>query len=451
MKLKLVVASMSVLGLISCPVLAATHAKHRHHVAHRHHVVTSTTDYKAMGALPVQPAPVVETCPLADPLQATLDAMGQNTGRAKPTEDCNKLISFAGGANFDGKWGNRSMGYQGVNNQRLSLNDVYLNIIGNVNDWSKAFASISYGNPSAADPNTKHPLGAYSNVYKVDSLNLEQGFIRFANFDQSPVFAQLGKQFQPFGRYQIHALTRSLAQSLSESLKTSAEVGFVSRTGVNGAVYAFDNSIKERTAAPLASSIQGHTKTVYGAELGFAQPNDQLGYDLGVGYMSNMTGVNDIAQAVSNFNGNRGYNNRVGGIAVFGDMNSGPFTVGAHYVTAIQRFNGNDLLARSNNGVNTRGAKPWAGDVQVGFGFNNMLGLNNWTKTQNVYVGYQASGDAVNISLPKNRWVAGYGVDMWKNANIGLEVTHDTDYSTTNGGSGSSSNTIGVRASVKFG
>ena len=84
MKLKLVVASMSVLGLISSPVFADTQTTdststtttttkkphHRHHhyskkahkpVHHTHHIAQSHEDYKAMGALPQAIVPVVDT------------------------------------------------------------------------------------------------------------------------------------------------------------------------------------------------------------------------------------------------------------------------------------------------------------------------------------------------------------------------------------------------------
>jgi hypothetical protein len=46
---------------------------------------------------------------------------------------------------------------------------------------------------------------------------------------------------------------------------------------------------------------------------------------------------------------------------------------------------------------------------------------------------------------------AGYNIDMWKNTNLGLELDHDTDYSTGHGGTGDSSNLINFRAGVKFG
>jgi len=438
MKLKLVVASMSVLGLVSCPAFADNGMKHKHHHVAKKHQMVSHADYKAMGALPA-----VENC---QPSQnaAVLDVMDQNTGRARPTEDCNKLIAFAGGINFDAHWGNRSSDTQGINRQRISLNDAYLNIFGNVNDWTKAFASLSYGDPSDV---ATGGLGQYSNVYTNSGDNevaLEQGFIRFANFDQYPVFVQLGKQFQDFGRYMIHPIHRTTTQVLSETLRTSAELGFILPIGFHGDVYAFDNPMRERSLSSLSSSTS-HPKTNYGAAIGFDAPSDQLGWGVNVGYLYNMTGVNDVQQAVSeqtNSGSTSGgsYHDRVGALSIDASVNSGPFSLIGDYVTALTSFDSNDLV-----GTGVAGAKPWAGNIKAGYGFNA------FGKDQNAYLGYETTGAAVNVGLPKNRWVVGLGVDMWKNANLSLEVAHDTDYSVSNNGSGNSYNTVGFRAAVMFG
>lgn len=455
MKIKqLVVASMSVLGLISvsCPAFAATHhAKNK--VAKKHHIEVSRTDYKGdyKGALPI---PV---CPITDQYTLTLDAMDQNLGRAKPTENCDKLISLAGGINFDFHWFNRSMGYQGENIQRVSLNDAYLNIYGNVNDWAKAFASLSYNdattNSAVVPPTTTVKNGQYSNVYSNSNLNLEQGFIRFANFNETPFFVQLGKQFQNFGRYKIHPITRTMAQVMTESLQDSAEIGFLTAMGLHGSIYAFDTPLRGRSNVSLGSTI-GHTTTDYGAALGFDHLNDQLGFDLGIGYMYNIVGVNDVAQAVSQYqsgavsNNGGTYDNTVGAGTVYGDIYSGPFYAGLRYVSALKHFSPNDLGNKGTSAVafgTGKGAKPWAGDIKVGYAFAG------WNRNQNVYVGYQASGDAVNIYLPQHRWLVGYGIDVWTNTYIGAEVGFDSDYGTGQGGTGNNSSTLGLRAAVKFG
>lgn len=446
MKLKLVVASMSVLGLVSCPAFAAEGqvVKHKHHHVKKHMVTTHEykgQDYK--GALPV----VVENCQPGQ-YAAVLDVMSQNAGRARPTEDCNKLISFAGGINFDGHWGNRNPLYQGENTRLFSLNDAYLNVFGNVGDWVKAFASLSYGTPSGVAAGSVLANGQYSNVYPNvadNSLTLEQAMVRFANFDESPAFVQLGKQFADFGRYTIHPLHRTMTQSLSETLQTSAELGFIVPGGFHGDVYAFSDQLPERSAAATGFTT-GSIKTNYGAAIGFDMPNEQLGWGVNVGYLYNMIGVGDVQQAVSQTtNGSAttggSYFSRVGALAVDAMINSGPFSLIGDYVTSLQRFNVNDLVSTNT----ARGAKPWAGNIQAAYGYNA------WGKNQNLYVGYETSGDAPNLHLPKSRWVVGLNVDVMKNSLIGVEVGHDTDYSVSNTGTGNSSNTIGVRGSVKFG
>lgn len=466
MKLKLVVASMSVLGLISCPVLADTQTKHKHHhhkkVHHHHH----HANYKEMGELPVQPAPVVQAAPMVDMYSLTLDSMNQNLNRSvHATPDWFQHIAITGGANFDATWGNRSMGFMGENARRLALNDVYLNATAMVNDWAKAFASLSFNNAYPgnnaggtlingidAPVNADYP-GIYSAAYTNNRLNLEQGYMTFGSFNCSPFFVQLGKQFQDFGRYTIHPLTRTLTQVLSESLQTSAKIGFITNMGLHGAIYAFDNS--------LTRSGLGHTQTVYGAALGFDQPSDQLGFDLGVGYMSNMTGVNDVAYAISAFEtiGNSPntagtYNGTVGAMNGYADINAGPFSLGGRYTTSLQKFNPNTLSTQYLNVVGS-GARPWAADVTAAYAFNL------FAKNQNVYVGYQASNNAVNLFIPRTRWLVGYGIDTCKNTSLGVEVHHNNPYSSGNGvnnganlnfsGNSQSSNEVHARASVKFG
>ena len=114
----------------------------------------------------------------------------------------------------------------------------------------------------------------------------------------------------------------------------------------------------------------------------------------------------------------------------------------------MQYFGNNDLNSKGTSVVafgTGSGAKPWAGDIQAGYNFVA------WSKSQNIYLGYQASGDAVNIPLPKSRWIAGYNVSPWKNIGVGIEVGHDKDYSTSKGGTGNSGNTVAARAGVTFG
>ncbi len=471
MKLKLVVSLMSAIGVLSLassPALAAHQTKKHHYKHHKkaavaapHHVA-----YKDMGALPVRP-PVV--CPRMTMNDSILDAMRQSVGRAKPTEDCNKLIAFSGGINTDFAWGNRAQGYTTENVQRISLNDAYLNVNGNVNDWAKAFASLSFNNATSYNGRLG---GLYSAAYSSSrsKINLEQGYITLGNFDVSPFFLDAGKEFQDYGRYEIHPIQRTLTQSLTESLETAVRVGFITN-GFHGSVYTFDN--------PLVRTGEGHTTNIYGASLGYDMICEALGFDLGAGYMSNITGVNDIHSAISSFqaggfttfsgapvvftpnDASGSYGHTVGGIALYADVNSGPFSIGARYTKALQAFSPADLPTVYALGAPfsatppTVGAKPWAADITAGYGFLA------WNLKQNIYAGYQTSRDTESIPLPKSRWIVGYGVEVCNNANLGLQFGHDIAYTQVqqpglqeeveSDSRNTSSNTINARIAVKFG
>lgn len=461
MNLKLVVASMSILGLVTCPVFAATDAKQKytkHHKMMKHRVVHH--DYKEVDAMPVsQPCPQ----PICTITQETMimQGMTQNVNRSIPNPcypDWFKRVQLAGGINVDaGKWGNRNANFMGENYQRLSLNDAYLNLQATVNDWVHAFASISYNTATINDPLQSTPTthvaefdAAYSNNVvsgSQNALQLEQAFATFANFDCSPIFFQIGKQFQDFGRYEIHPITESITQVMSKTLATSAKLGFIA-SGFSGAVFVFDD--------PLPKTGQASRPTNYGISLGYDYPSDQLGFDLGVAYLYNLIGVNDVAYAVNQFNLNNGlgtgYNTRAAGLAAYVDVNSGPFVINARYVTALQRFNVFDLpkngladLAAGVPVVAAQGARPWSAGVQAAYGFD----FSGYA--QNIYVGYQASNEAAGLMVPKNRWLIGYGADILKNTSVAVEWDHDNAYSVGNGGSGNNTNLVTLRAAVKFG
>lgn len=485
MNLKLVVTSMSILGLVSCPVFAAsqsqTQTNHKHHHKyhkvnheekedndnhkHRHHKAHHEEE-ETPDASDVRPMPVVApvTCTV-NQSTVLMQEMTQNMGRALPnpcTPGWFNRIALTGGVNVDvGKWGNRNANYMGENYQRLSLNDAYINVSAIVNDFTTAFASISYNTASINDPLSALPFvdtagvvhagthvaefdAAYSNNVISGSshtLQLEQAFATFANFEVSPIFVQVGKQFQDFGRYEIHPITESLTEVMSKTLATSAKIGFIA-SGFTGSAYVFDD--------PLPKVHQSKRPTNYGAALGFESPGtcNQLGWDVGVGYLYNLIGVNDIAYNVNQYNlalGNGiGYNTRVGGTAVYLDLMPGPFTISARYVTALQRFNIEDL-PKNGDADSTNGAKPWSAGVQVGYGFDML-----WCKPQYLYIGYQASREAAGLLLPKDRWLAGYSIEMWKNTDFGIEWDHDIAYSTSNGGTGNNTNLVSLRAAVKF-
>jgi hypothetical protein len=257
----------------------------------------------------------------------------------------------------------------------------------------------------------------------------------------------LGKQFQDNSRYLIHPITRSMTQVMSETLATSAKLGFM-YNGFNGSASVFDN--------PIVKSNESKKATNYILALGYDQNNDELGFDLGVSYMRDMIGVNDVAYRINQILGIEntvvnitGYRTRVASVSLYGDVNSGPFTLGARYTRALDNFDRLDLpetlnlttLASGNFG----GAKPWAAGIQAGYDFQA------WDRSNNVYLGWQGSHDAVALSLPQHRWLLGWTANVWgDHTTLGIEWDRDSGYSSGRGGSGDTNNLVSVRVGAKF-
>lgn len=462
MKLKLVVASMSLLGLVMSPVAfahtthkAKTHHHHqnkKHHAKHhRHHAMRAQ---KQDFVPPARPEPVTAS----NFQNETLTAMNQNTNRGMPEPEWFNRIGIGGGINVDiGKLGARGNNFTGVNTQRLSINDAYINLTGKINDYAKVFASIDYSNPSEGNPAVQGQLGnayrsaRYAHVYDTNELNLEQAFVTLSNYSNFPFFIQIGKHFADFGEYEIHPQTRSLTQVMSETLATSVGAGFIMENGVRADIYAFDN--------PKSEIGESKKATNFGVTLGYKHDiSDRVNLNLGIGYLDNLLAVNDISEIVSDFNNTAhrgaGYTDSVSGGAVYADLATGPFNLGAQYVAALQRFNVNDLpkdvglQSVGQTGVvpaGATGAKPWAAGLQAGYKFNAM------DRDQNVYVGYQASNEAADLFLPKTRVQLGYGLDLVKNTTLGVEWNHDNGYSVARGGNGKSYNLVSLRTAVRFG
>lgn len=467
LQLNLVASIMGMSVLLSVPAYAEhTKGKHHHHKKHHHAVKHEEMaenhgykDYKDMG--PAQP-PV---CTIS-PYTISMYEMTQNVGRSMPNP-CNpgwfNRIHVSGGVNLDlGKFGNRGTDYMGVNYERFSINDAYLNFSADVNDWVKAFASLSFETATINDPvptNASVSSGdtgiseysaAYANNITSGSssvIQMEQAFVTIGNMNESPLFLQLGKQFQDHSRYMIHPITRSLTQVMSETLATSAKIGFMTN-GFTGSASVFEN--------PIVKTGDSNKATNYILALGYDQNNDELGFDLGISYIRDMIGTNDVAYRVNQFLNVEniftpitGYRSRIAGMALYGDVNSGPFSLAARYTRALDNFNRFDLPDTVNTASilanNFGGAKPWAAGIQAGYGFKAM------DRDNNVYLGWQGSHDAVALSLPQHRWVLGWNANVWgDNTNVGIEWDRDSDYSSSKGGSGDNHNLVSLRLGAKF-
>ena len=345
--------------------------------------------------------------------------------------DWTKYVSVHGGLFVDGVWGSKSQNFAGENSKALSVTNGYMSVEATPNDWTSFDLTANY-----SDASSSYITGSDQTAY------IDQAYATFGNPDRYPLFVQLGRQYAPFGRYDLNPVVKSLGQVLTQTNQTEAQVGFVVPQGLYGSVYTFQNGVQE-------DQTGGTNPYNFGGLVGFKKANDRMSVDLGVGYMSNMTGVQSIQDYItnsgaysSNSRSQTYYDNNVAAMAPYVTFKTGPFGVDLDYVTALDDFDSTTMETQAGEG-----AQPSAFDSKVTYSFNKK------NMDQQVFVGYQRSGEASALDLPQDRYAVGYNVYPWTNVVFGLEIDRDNEYSDDYVGNNSQGETYyiyNLRAGVQF-
>lgn len=425
MKLKSVVASMLALGVASGVALAASSD------------TVSRAEFDAM----------------KDQVTKMESALNQNQGgialNTSTTRDWFNRVTVSGQVAIDAfASSENSYRFQenSSTNSAIDLPMANLFVDAQVNDWVKAHAGIHFHSVSRDGL-----ANVYKATYKDSDTRVDEAYVTLGNFAQSPFYVRAGREFVPFGSYKRFDITPSLTQMLTETRATALQAGFVMANGVNGAVYTFNGTDTDKNA-------HKHRINNFGANLGVANSYDNINYQASVGYLYNMADVNYINSGMISEN----VDHTVDGVSVDASVQSGPFDASAHYVTALRSFSGQDV---NTHGVFTKlapGAKPSAWAVDAGYSFNtagyaSRLGLGYQHSSQANNVGPTVNGVitpsgiplGLNYGLPKERYLAQYSVNVWKNTDLGFQVYHDRDYAKP-AGSDNKATTGVVRLTVNF-
>jgi hypothetical protein len=363
-----------------------------------------------------------------------------------------------------------------MNARRISVNDAYLDLFANPTNWADAFLSLGYSDTNVFNIGLPGGPGGRSGIRKeysgYNSVNrsccpVEQAYITFykptmwpnykskvsADHVHGPFFIRIGKQFSNFGRYHRNPMTRPMTQVMTESLHTQVQVGVNHWRGINASVAAFNSTVKKRSEA--------HTAANWIYSLGYDDHRSAIGFDVGVQYMHNWLGVNDMASLITQFNTSSPalppsplYQTRVSAYSYYADINVGRFDFEGRYVAATSNFfvtnTGfpivpSDLVRSGVNVTPLLKANPWALDLVAAYHFYKH------GKKQRAYFGYGKSNQAVRLSMPRSQFRVGYGIDAWRNVSLAAELVRNCDYKVDNGGTESTSNTVVFRVCTKFG
>lgn len=444
MKLKPLVASLFVLGLVSGSALAAS------------------------GETIVQNAVV-----------------DQNSG-SRLTQVCTdnwfNRVSVGGFGTIQATWGDTDPA--GTFWPTNSSTDLYVNnfnvmVNAVLNSWTKATVNLAYvGYPTHVMVLSKYQSswsGALTNIAgRTDPLtiNLEwaarrsqdhkffadEAYVTFANFCKSPFYFKVGKTYVPFGTYSdpYNFVLTPMTQQLAQSNQTAAVLGFATDMGLYGNVYGFRGNSQ-------ASGDKGGNIRNVGAELGYFSTlgcfdMQEAHYNINAGIIRAMQD-GDFWLDRNKFSTGEPdgimpflfhYSKPVPGVAVHGDLTVGSWNFFANYVQALEnvqivqdvpgwaqqisdRFLGGfDLQGFLDNGVDTifgSNRKIWAADVNAEYAFKT------WCRDSKIGVSYQFGGNADFMArtfhsfYPKNRIQADYKVNILKNVDFDLAYAYNTSFS----------------------
>jgi hypothetical protein len=347
----------------------------------------------------------------------------------------------------------------GVASQNISLNAAELYVDAQVADWVLVHTTFAYD--TNFNDGGSYDVSGTGGATQPQTLFVEEASVTLANFNRSPFWLTAGRQFMLFGSYKHNTINRPLTQFLSESNNVALTLGAVQPVGelnFYGDVYTFQGQ-SPANESPIKQQVQG-----LGANIGVNKNTEALSYNFNAGFIRNMMNNYFLGYAcnplLSPAEGacSAGYNKVVPGLSLHFDASSGPFGFTADYVTALTPFSGADLPSGMNPvSLASPGAKPWAYALESTFNFPSKI--MNKVYDSSVFIGYQQSGDAVNVSsatvlggywMPQYRAALGYSIDLITNVSLRIQYQYDIDYKVAQGGTGLHNNTLLTDLKVFF-
>jgi len=277
----------------------------------------------------------------------------------------------------------------------------------------------------------KWATGLISFIYEEGATDFEvdEAKITLGNTELSPVYFSLGQMYLPFGNYESHMVSDPLTLEIGEIREQAALIG-VEMNGVYATVYGFNGFTEDSAAEDLIDN--------YGFNVGFAQETDQHSFDIGVGYINDISDSYGLIRALD-ATSLVAHEGGVSGLAAYLLLKMGGVSFIAEYVTALDQFKASHLAF---NGV---GAEPKAWNVELGYTLP-IVG-----KEATFAVGYQGLEEAgLALNLPEKRYLATASVGIFDNTTLSLEYAFDEDYDVADGGTGKDGHSAILQLAVEF-
>ena len=245
-----------------------------------------------------------------------------------------------------------------------------------------------------------------------DNLNIDEAYVGIANPDKTPVFAQVGRLYTPFGNFESHMISDPATLALAETREDVIQVGVNMDSGFYGSAYIF-NGDAEKTG-------KNNQIDNFGANLGYAMETDSMNLDVGLGYINNIATSDSLQDLVAD-NPNGSINDYIGGLSLHAIATFGQIDLIGEYISALDYFEANELST-----VNSNKLKPRAWNLEAAYNFSML------EKDATIAIGYQKTRDMyfdnVTTDYFKKAWLTSISVAMYENINLSAEWRHANAY-----------------------
>ena len=323
----------------------------------------------------------------------------------------NELISISGCIEIEA---GQTKGYEDEDESDITLATVELGIDVDLNDWI-----------------TGHILLLWEED-DTESVDLDEGTITLGNLDKFPLYLTAGKMYVPFGNFESSMISDPLTLEIAETRESALLVGF-EQEGFSASIYAFNGDIDE----------DGDDNEVkcYGANAGYGFENDDIGLDIGIGWMNSIADSDGIGDALEDENAT--LDDYEAGIAAHAVLTVGHLYLIGEYIAALDDI---DYNAYDDSGafLDTDSMdKPKAWNIEAGYT------MDVQGRETTFAIAYQGTDDMWG-ALPEEKYLVSAGVALAENVGLAVEYAHAEDYDEDDGGTDDDEKTITVQLSLEF-
>ncbi|MFT5486180.1 MAG: hypothetical protein ACI9JL_001559 [Paracoccaceae bacterium] len=270
-------------------------------------------------------------------------------------------------------------------------------------------------------------LFLYEDEGTSETIEVDEGFAVLGNTEKFPAFLKAGKWAMPFGDFDTEMSAAPLTLELGETKEKAVFVGLESH-GFSISGYVFNGDTQQTTNSNHIDQFgfaAGFTRMISGAEI-----------SIGAGYINNIADSDNVTTGLGG--SASGLANYVPAVDVHGALSIGGFTVRGAYMTATRAFQAGELAFAGG------GAEPAAWHTEASY----KTAILNKEVTFAVTV--QGTEEALALGLAESRVGGAVTVSVLEHAAVTVEYLHDTDYGTSDGGTGNTGHTATVKLAVEF-